>query len=40
MAETVSVLVCHQHNSFSFDWIFLKLADKMDMDEISDEFET
>ena len=25
---------------FSFNWIFLKLADKVDMDEISDEFET
>ena len=25
----------HQHNLFSFDQIFLKLADKVDMDEIS-----
>ena len=31
---------CHQRNSFSFDWIFLKLEDKVDMDEILDEFET
>ena len=31
--------VCHQHDSFSFDWIFLKLADKRGMDEISDEFK-
>ena len=26
-----------QHNSFSFDQIFLKLADKADMDGLSDE---
>ena len=30
---------CHQHNSFNFDRIFLKLADKMDVDEISDGFK-
>ena len=30
---------CHNHNSFSFDWMFLKLAGKVDMDEILDEFE-
>ena len=30
----------HQHNSFSFDRIFQKLADKMDMEEISVEFKT
>ena len=29
---------CH-HNSFSFYRIFLKIADKIDMDEISKEFE-
>ena len=28
---------CYVHNSFSFDRIFLKLADKEDMDEISDD---
>ena len=28
-----------KRNLFSFDWIFLKLADKIDMDEISNEFE-
>ena len=33
------VCLCHQHNSFSFDRICLKLADKVDMDEILDEFE-
>ena len=34
-----SVLLCHQYNTFSFDQIFLKLADKVDMDEILDEFK-
>ena len=29
----------HLHNSFSFDRIHLKLADKVDMDEISEEFK-
>ena len=27
-------------SAFSFDWIFLKLADKIGMDEFSDELET
>ena len=31
--------VCHHHNSFSFNQMFLKLADKVDMDEISIKFE-
>ena len=30
---------CHQHNSLYFDQIFLKLADKVDMNDISHEFE-
>ena len=30
---------CHQHNPFSFDRLFLKLADKVDIGKISDEFE-
>ena len=30
---------CHHHNSFSFDQMFLKLADKVDMDEILNKFE-
>ena len=30
---------CHQHNWVSFDWIFLTLADMVDMDKISDGFE-
>ena len=34
------VWLCHQHNSFSFDPIFLKFADNVDMDGLSDEFET
>ena len=29
-----------QNNSFSFDQTFPNLADKVGMDEISDEFET
>ena len=29
---------CHQHSSFSFDQV-LKLADKVDMDEISNGFD-
>ena len=32
-------LTYHQHNLFSFDWIILKLADKVDMDEVLDKFE-
>ena len=32
--------VCHHYNSFSFDRMFLKLTDKLGMDEISDKFET
>ena len=32
--------VCHYHNLFSFDQIYLKLADKVDMDGISDELKT
>ena len=30
---------CHYHNCFSFGWMFLKLADKVNMDKISDKFE-
>ena len=30
---------CHHNNSFSFVQKFLKLADKLDLDEISDEFK-
>ena len=30
---------CHQHNLFSFVQIFLKLAHKADMDQISDNFQ-
>ena len=30
--------VFHYYNSFSFDWMFLKLADKVDMDKISVKF--
>ena len=29
----------HQNNLFSFDWIILKLADKVDMDEVFNKFE-
>ena len=29
----------HQHNSFIFDQISLKLADKVDIDEVSDKLE-
>ena len=39
IAEKASVWLCHQHNSFSFDMIFLTLADKVDIDEILDVFE-
>ena len=35
-----SYLLCQHHNLLSFDKIFLKLIDKVDRDEISDEFET
>ena len=30
---------CHHYNSFSFDQMFLKLTNKVDMDEISVKFE-
>ena len=40
IAEKASVWLFHQHNSISFDPIFLKFADKVDMDKISHEFET
>ena len=43
IADKASVWLCHQHNLFSFDWIFLKLADKGVvggvMDEILDDFK-
>ena len=29
---------CRHHNSFSFDQRFVKLANKVEMDEILDEF--
>ena len=32
-------LISHQHNSFCIDQNFLKLADEVDMDEISGKFE-
>ena len=37
--EKASACLCHQHNSFSFARMFLKLADKVEMDEISNKFE-
>ena len=37
IAEKVSD--CHQHNLLSFDRIFLQLTDKVEMDEVLDEFE-
>ena len=30
---------CHKHNLFSFDWMIIVLADKVDMNDISDKFE-
>ena len=33
------LLDCHQGYLFNFDWIFLKVADKVDIDEISDKLE-
>ena len=36
--KRASVWLCNQHNTFSFDQIFQKFADKVDMDGISDEF--
>ena len=38
IAEKAFAWLC-QHNSFSFDQIFMKLADKMDLDEPSDELK-
>ena len=32
-AEKASVRLCHQYKSFSFDWIFLKVADKVSINE-------
>ena len=37
--KTFFFLLYLQHNLFIFDQIFLKLADKMPMDEVLDEFE-
>ena len=34
IAEKASVCFCHQHKSFNFNQIFLKLADKVDMNQI------
>ena len=39
LIEKASVSFCHQYNSFSFDRIFLKLADKVEKNGISDKFE-
>ena len=38
--ENVFVWLCHQHNSKNIDQIFLKHADKVDMDSVLDSFET
>ena len=38
IAEKASVWLCHQRNLFSFDLIFLKPADMVDMDKISNNF--
>ena len=40
VVEKASIRLCYQHNSFSLDGMFLKLADKVDMYEIFNEFET
>ena len=34
-----SLFNCHQHNSYSFDQVFLKLADKANIGEITNKFE-
>ena len=38
--KKASVWLCQQHNSVSFDQIFLKIAYKVDIDEISNDCET
>ena len=38
LLKKASVWIYHRNNLFNFDWVFLKLADKLDMDEFSDEF--
>ena len=35
-----SLFDCHQHNSFRFDQIFLKLADNVNMGGISNMYKT
>ena len=40
IAEKASVRLCYWHNAFTFDQLFLKFADKVGMDDISDKFET
>ena len=40
LLKKASVWLCHQHNLFSFDRTFLKLADKVDMNGIFNKFET
>ena len=37
--EKAYILLYHQHSLFSFDWIILKLADKVDMDKVLDKCE-
>ena len=39
IAEKAFVCFCYQHVLFSFYLFFLKLVDKVDMDETSNEFE-
>ena len=37
--EAVCFIIYHQYNSFSFVWIFLKLVDKVGIDEFLEEFK-
>ena len=39
IAATASDRLCHQHNLFSFDRNFMKLAANMDINKISDNFK-
>ena len=37
-AEKRYIRPCPEHSLFSFDWIFMKVADNLDRHKISDDF--
>ena len=37
--EKTHILPCPEHSLFSFDWIFMKVADNLDRHKLSDKIE-